>query len=474
MPSVATLPHMANPLRGLNVLLLDDEVLLRKRLAGFLEAEGAEVTAVGTVAAARQAAAGMTFDAALLDVNLPDGRGTDLLRDKVFPSTTTVIVITSEGGVAGAVEALRAGAADYLVKPFDLEELPVRFAQARRGLKAKRADEFRKGQEAELFFGDSLAGVREQLEMIAAADRRLGAHLAPVLIEGETGTGKTAVARWIHRNGPRADGPLVELNCSAMPESLAEAELFGHERGAFTDAQAARIGLMEAADGGSLFLDELPSLAQALQAKVLTAIEDHMVRRVGASRPIAVDARIIAATNADLGALVAVGRFREDLFHRLDLFRLRLPPLRERGKDIVVLAEKLLARAAARYGQKAPVIPEQGKAQLLAHRWPGNVRELAHEMERAIVFGSERALTFAHLGATGAGANAGTADDWMRAGFTFPESGFSLEAAIDKIVARAVEQAGGNASAAARLLGVSRDVVRYRMKGLREPQQNGE
>src|SRR5471030_1140336 len=239
---------MASPLRGLNVLLLDDEVLLRKRLAGFLESEGAEVTAVGTVAAARQAAAGMTFDAALLDVNLPDGRGTDLLRDKVFPSTTTVIVITAEGGVAGAVEALRAGAADYLVKPFDPEELPLRFAEARRGLRTRRANEFRRRQEAELFFGDSLAGVREQLEKISAADRRLGNHLAPVLIEGETGTGKTAVARWIHRHGPRADGPLVELNCSAMPESLAEAELFGHERGAFTDAHAARIGLMEAAD----------------------------------------------------------------------------------------------------------------------------------------------------------------------------------------------------------------------------------
>ncbi len=460
---------MANPLRGLNVLLLDDEVLLRKRLAGFMEKEGAEVTVVGTVAAARQAARGMSFDVALLDVNLPDGRGTDLLREKVFPGTTTVFVITSEGGVAGAVEALRAGAADYLVKPFDPEELPVRLAQARRGAQAKRADEFRRGQEAELFFGDSLAGVREQLEKIAAADRRLGTNLPPVLIEGETGTGKTAIARWIHRHGPRADGPLVELNCSAMPDTLAEAELFGHERGAFTDAHAARIGLMEAADGGSLFLDELPSLGLSLQAKLLTAIEDRLVRRVGASRPVAVDARIIAATNADLGALVSTGKFREDLLHRLDLFRLRLPPLRERGGDIVVLAEKLLARAAARYGQKVPTIPLEGRARLLAHRWPGNVRELAHEMERALVFGGERGLAFSHLGQGG-----DLHDEWMRAGFVFPESGFSLETAIDRLVERAVRQADGNVSAAARLLGVSRDVVRYRVKGVREAQQSGE
>jgi len=255
----------SSPLAGLSFLLLEDELLARKRLAGFLEAEGAEVTAVSTLAEARRASEGLTFEAALLDVNLPDGRGTDLLRDKIFPATTTVIVMTAEGGISGAVDAMRAGAADYLVKPFDPQELAVRFAQARRARQSKRADEFRRGQEAELVFGPSLASVQEQLQKITAADRRLREHLAPVLIEGETGTGKTAVARWIHRHGPRADAPLIELNCSAMPETLAEAELFGHERGAFTDAKSARIGLMEAADGGTLFLDELPSLASSFR-----------------------------------------------------------------------------------------------------------------------------------------------------------------------------------------------------------------
>jgi DNA-binding NtrC family response regulator len=453
-----------SPLSGLNILVLEDELLLRKRLAGFLENEGASVTAVGTVAAAKQAAEALAFDVALLDVNLPDGRGTDLLRDKVFPGTTNVLVMTAEGGVAGAVEAVRLGAADYLVKPFDPEELPVRLAHARKNQHAKRADEFRRGQEAELVFGASLAGVFEQLQKITTADRRLGSHLPPVLIEGETGTGKTAIARWIHRHGPRADGPMVELNCSAMPESLAEAELFGHERGAFTDAKAARIGLMEAADGGSLFLDELPSLAQSLQAKLLTVLEDHSLRRVGATRLIAVDARIIAATNADLGVLVATGRFREDLLHRLDLFRVRLPPLRERGNDILALADALLARVSKRYGQKAPTIPSEGRARLLAYPWPGNVRELAHELERAVVFGGERGLAFAHLGAR-LRAGDDSASEWMRPGFFFPENGFSLEAAIDQMVAKAVQQAEGNVSAAARLLGVSRDVVRYRLKG---------
>ena len=462
-----------SPLAGLSVLLLEDEVLLRKRLAGFLEKEGAEVTAVNTVAAARQALVSATFEAAVIDVNLPDGRGTDLLREKLFPPTTNVIVMTAEGGVAGAVEAVRAGAADYLVKPFDPEELPVRLAQARRSRQVRRADEFRRAQESDLVFGESLAGVREQLAKITAADRRLGGHLPPVLIEGETGTGKTAIARWIHRHGPRADEPLVELNCSALPDALAEAELFGHERGAFTDAKAARIGLMEAADGGTLFLDELPSLASGLQAKLLTAIEDHMLRRVGASRPIPVDARIIAATNADLSALVAEGKFRSDLLHRLDLFRVRLPALRERGRDIVALAVELLARVCRRYGQKAPAIPAEGRARLLAHRWPGKVRELAHEIERAVVFGGQHGMTFAHLGGgplAGDAANAAC----FKADFVFPENGFSMEAVIDELVARAVKQASGNVSAAARLLGVSRDVVRYRLKGGREHGLGGE
>ncbi|MDO8544938.1 MAG: sigma-54 dependent transcriptional regulator [Opitutaceae bacterium] len=457
-------------LSGLNILLLEDEVVLRKRLAAFLEHEGAEVTATATVAAARQALGSMSFEVALIDVNLPDGRGTDLLREKLFPPTTTVMVMTAEGGVSGAVEAVRAGAADYLVKPFDPEELPVRLAQARRNRQARRADEFRRGQEGELVFGPSLAGVREQLAKITAADRRLTGYLPPVLIEGETGTGKTAIARWIHRNGPRADEALVELNCSALPESLAEAELFGHERGAFTDAKAARIGLMEAADGGTLFLDELPSLSPGLQAKLLTVLEDHTIRRVGASRAIPVDARIIAATNADLGVLVAAGKFREDLLHRLDLFRVRLPPLRERGQDILVLADELLARVSRRYGQKPPPIPAEGRQRLLAYRWPGNVRELAHEIERAVVFGGERGLEFAHLAAE----NGGAASPWLRAGFVFPESGFSLEQAIDDIVAHAVRQADGNVSAAARLLGVSRDVVRYRLRGLKDSDKGGE
>lgn len=461
---------LKSQLAGLNFLLLEDEVLLRRRVAAFLEKAGAEVTTTGSVAEARRLAESMSFDAALIDVNLPDGHGTDLLQDKVFPATTCVIVMTAEGGVAGAVAALRAGAADYLVKPFDPGELPLRFAQARKNLQQKRADEFRLGQEEEFIFGRSLAGLQEQLLKITSADRRLGRRLPPVLIEGETGTGKTTVARWIHRNGPRAAGPLVELNCSALPDSLAEAELFGHERGAFTDAKAARIGLLEAADGGTLFLDELPSLAPALQAKLLTVLEDGALRRVGASRTIPVDVRIVAATNADLRQLVSDGKFREDLLHRLDLFRVTLPPLRNRGGDIEALAEQLLSRVCRRYGLKPPAIPAEGRSRLRSYGWPGNVRELAHEIERAVVFGNDRGLEFLHLASRApAGSSA-----WLRPGFIFPESGFSLDAVLDELVSVAMRQAEGNVSGAARLLGVSRDVVRYRLKGGQVGEKTGE
>ncbi len=283
---------------------------------------------------------------------------------------------------------------------------------------------------------------------------------APVLIEGETGTGKTSLARWLHRNGPRAKGPLIEVNCSALPDTLAESELFGHERGAFTDAKEARIGLMEAADGGTLFLDELTSLAAGVQAKLLTAIEDRVVRRLGGQRTIAIDVRIIAAAQGDLGARVAEGRFREDLRQRLDLFRVRIPPLRERGDDVVALAQTLAERIGSRYGQKVGMIPEVGRRRLLAHPWPGNVRELAHEIERSVVFDDDQ-LTFAGL----ASADEGDSACWLRRGFRFPEEGgFDLEAAIDQLVDRALAQVGGNVSAAARLLGVPRDYVRYRLK----------
>ena len=469
--------HMDGPLAERSVLVVDDESLLRRRLAAYLESLGAEVAAVGDLGAARQMLGALPFDFALVDVNLPDGLGTDLLKSGAFSANTAVVIMTAEGGVSGAVEAMRLGALDYLIKPFDLEELPLVLQRIRRNRQSQRVEEHRREEtqprEDEFVFGASLLGLRAQLDRILGADRRMQVELSPVLIHGETGTGKTSIARWIHANGPRSAQPMVEVNCSALPESLVESELFGHERGAFTDARTARMGLFEAANGGSLFLDELGSLSLPIQAKVLTAIEDRRIRRVGGNKPIPVDPRVIAASNRDLRDLVSKGQFREDLFHRLDLFRLAIPPLRERRQDIVPLALALMKRACRRHRLNEREITPTGCARLETYPWPGNVRELGHEMERSLVF-EDGPLDFLHLGGgiqpagdQPAGVDpfpASSGEGWFNPAFRFPADGFLLEGAIDLLVQRAVDQTSGNVSAAARLLGVSRDVVRYRLE----------
>jgi len=462
-------------LTGLDVLVIEDETLLRKQIVAHLESQGAEVTGAGTLEAARGALAGSSYDFALLDVNLPDGRGTTLLENKSFLEHSGVIVMTAEGGVAGAVEAMRLGALDYLVKPFEIAELSLVISRARRARQAARLNEHLRERENKggLMFGDSLSRLKAQLEKIIAADGRVQDHLPPVLIEGETGTGKTSIARWLHSHGPRSRQPLVEVNCSALPETLAESELFGHERGAFTDARTARMGLFEAASGGSLLLDELPSLSLPLQAKVLKAIEDHRIRRLGGTREIPVDVRIIAATNRDLKAAVAAGEFREDLFHRLDLYRLQLPPLRERGEDLVALAERLLDRLCRKHRVPIKQIGTEGRRRLMAHPWPGNVRELAHELERGVVFEEGAELRLESLQATGGRVDIGPAG-WFNTSFRFPEQGFDLEQAIRHLIDHALDQTGQNVSAAARLLGVTRDYLRYRLEGEKDPPDAGE
>lgn len=452
---------------GSEILLLEDDATLRKRLGAHLRAVGAEVTEVSRIEEARRVLREMRFDYAVIDLHLPDGEGLDLLREGAFSENTPVVVMTAFGGVKKAVEAMKLGAGDYLAKPFEPEEIPLALLRCRSTRGAVRRDEQRAGATAvatqTLFFGESLKSVRHQLDTILAAERRLERGLPPILIEGETGTGKSALARWLHRQGPRANRPLVSINCAALPDTLAESELFGHERGAFTDAKRARIGLFEAADGGTLFLDEIGALSLSTQAKVLIAVEEGVIRRLGGTKELSIDVRLVAASNQPLETLVEAGKFREDLYHRLHLLHLTLIPLRKRGSDLVALAHHLLQRIAARHRLPDLKISTAGEARLLAQSWRGNIRELAHELERAVIFNSGPVLDFAHLGEPPA--SIGLA--WRNPGWRLPESGFSLDGVISDLVAEALRETGHNVSAAARRLNVTREFLRYRLAGNR-------
>lgn len=458
-------------LAGLSVMVVEDEALLRRRIIAHLKSLGADVEGAETLEVARRKLEDIEFDFMLLDIHLPDGVGLELMRESLVPPNTGVVVMTALGGVEGAVESMRLGALDYLVKPFDPALLPLVMRRARQLRQSSRVAEYELESEDEsgFFFGGSLDPLRERLRKIIEADNRLQTNLSPVLIAGETGSGKSTIARWIHRNGPRATQPMIEVNCSALPETLAESELFGSERGAFTDARATRQGLFEAAHGGTLFLDEIPSLSPAIQSKVLMAIEDRSIRRIGGTRQIEIDVRIIAASNRNLHDAVESGEFRADLLHRLDLFRLSLPALRERGEDILLLAERLLGQLCKRHRLPVRQITEGGRQRLLTYRWPGNVRELAHELERGLVFEESAALDFAHLpGGPQMAEELLAPTDWLNTGYDFSAGNFVLEDAVNRLVQLALKESGGNISQAARRLGVTRDFIRYRLHGDRK------
>lgn len=463
---------------GSEVLLLEDDAGLRRRLAAHLRGLGAEVTEATGLAEARRLLGTLRFEYALVDLHLPDGEVLDLFREGAFSENTAVVVMTAFGGIKQAVEAMRLGARDYLAKPFEFEQVTLAFLRGHRHKLTARREELREAEVVPepLFFGEGLGPLRAHLESILAAERRLERRLPPILIEGETGTGKSRLAAWLHAQGARAAQPFVRVNCAALPESLAEAELFGHERGAFTDAKRGRLGLFEAADGGTLFLDEIGVLAAGTQAKILTAIEDGVIRRLGGTREIHVDARVLAASNQPLDGLVRAGRFREDLYHRLHLLHITLPPLRERSADIVPLARHLLAGLAARHRLGPLAFSPEAEAGLCARAWPGNIRELSHEIERAIIFASGPTLDLAALGPPGvatAGAAGSGRPSWRNPAWQLPESGFSIDLVIDALIAEALRETNQNVSAAARRLGVTREFLRYRLASVRERPAGG-
>lgn len=459
-------------LNGRHILIMEDETLLRKSLCHYLDSLGAMTYPAGSLAEARELRDSTELDFALMDINLPDGNGLDLLREKKFSRNTRIVMMTADGGIRTAIDAIKLGASDYLSKPFDVEELPLVFARISKDSAESRIKEFERQSRPDpsesLFLGKRMEQLRLQLDKIISADTRLGENLPPVLIEGETGTGKSTLARWLHENGPRSSSPIIEINCSTLPESLVESELFGHEKGAFTDARKERIGLFEAADGGTLFLDEIASLSFPIQAKVLTAVEDGIIRRVGSNTPRKVDVRLIAASLHPLLDLVAQKNFREDLYHRLNLLHIRIPALREFPEDLPMLAESILSGLKKRYRQSNAVLTSKGKQRLVTYKWPGNIRELIHEIERNLIFSDSGELDFITIDnhekvATGLTASASLRNP----AWSIPDEGCLFEEELGELTSQVIEEAlrleNGNVSAAARRLGVARDFIRYRM-----------
>jgi DNA-binding NtrC family response regulator len=382
------------------VLIVDDERTLARAIKAFLAESGYEADVAGDAEQALGMLETLRPDVVFSDVRLPGMSGIELLRRiREFDPAIPVVIMTAYGTIEGAVEAVKLGAFDYLKKPVDLEELKLLADRARETSQLKQELTYYRNRAAQpVRFGEvigqspAIRGVLEQARQIAALE-----ETPPVLILGETGTGKGLVARTIHAASPRASRPFIEVNCTALPATLMEAELFGHERGAFTDAKESKLGLFEAAEGGFLFLDEVGDIELSLQGKLLKAVEERSVRRVGGIRDRRIDVRILAASNRDLERDAQGERFRRDLYFRLAVIILRLPPLRERGEDILFLAHHFLRRFNAKYGKAARGFDARARDLLLTYPWPGNVRELSHVIERAVLWSRGDVLGSEHL-----------------------------------------------------------------------------
>ncbi|WP_437314339.1 sigma-54-dependent transcriptional regulator [Sorangium sp. So ce385] len=386
--------------QGARVLVVDDEASARSGLEKLLRQEGYAVDAAADGAAALEVAAERPPDVVVTDLKMPRMDGVTLLgklreQDPALP----VIVVTAFGDVSSAVQAMRAGAEDYLTKPVDFDALLVSLERAleRSALRAEAENLRRQLREREGEGVEGLIGASPAMQKVYRMARQVAGARATVLITGESGTGKGELARAIHAKGPRARAPFVTLHCAALAESLLESELFGHERGAFTGADKRRIGRFEQAHGGTLFLDEVGEIAPSTQVKLLRVLQERTFERVGGNDTVSVDVRLIAATNRDLAAAVQEGRFREDLYYRLNVVHIDMPPLRVRDTDVLLLANHFLRRFAAENHRKIEGFTDEARAKLVAHRWPGNVRELENAIERAVVLCDETRIDAEHL-----------------------------------------------------------------------------
>lgn len=449
------------------LLIIEDETLFARAVAKRLQKAGYECEHAETIADGRAIARQFNPDIALLDMRLPDGNGLDLLQEFVAKNIA-VVVMTAHGEITDAVNAMKRGAVDYLKKPVDLEEMLLAIQKAEKSARLTQNLDYSRQRDAHASEGVELLGdspvmqnVRLQIERIAKLVAVQGGVPPTVLINGETGTGKDVAARLLHHRCVNGDRPFVHVDCASLPGELIESELFGHEKGAFTSAQGSRAGLIEAAEDGTVFLDEIGELPLPLQAKLLNVLERRMVRRVGSTRERPVSARFIAATNRDLQQMVLEGRFRSDLYYRLNVLSLHMPPLRERGNDVLLLARHFAAQTERRYGMQNRAFSPDAHAMLRQYDWPGNVRELRHQISRAVMLSKDASITSGDLSLpVHAALQPAVIQEAADAEKTLP----TLDSAEKMLLEAALKQTKHNVSEAARQLGITRMAMRYRME----------
>ena len=461
------------------IIVIEDDDTLADNIREFLERQGHEAIACGTAEAALEMIRSIEPDLVLSDYNLPGMSGTDLVtRVREIDPQIKAVMMTGDDRVQTAVDAMKAGAFDYLTKPVALAELKLVVERALGTRRMETALAFHKDRQAKGAGLDAMIGTSPAIrdlkatigQILDAEKRMVDGDLPAILIHGETGTGKELVARSLHFDGVRNDGPFVEVNCASIPSHLLEAELFGYEKGAFTDAKERKTGLVEAADGGTLFLDEIGEIDSAMQAKLLKLLEEKKVRRVGAIKELKVNLRIISATNRDLAQMVREGRFRSALYFRLRILSLSTPPLRSRGNDILLLARHYLADHARRYGKPGLHFSGEAEQVLMRYGWPGNVRELRNLLEQTVLLASAAEVSPKQLAIcpglvpdSGSDRSFQNADSYC---MSIPPKGVKLSEVERDLVIKALERTDWNVTKSAKLLGLSRDMLRYRIEKL--------
>ncbi|MCH7704444.1 MAG: sigma-54-dependent Fis family transcriptional regulator [Planctomycetes bacterium] len=447
------------------VLIIEDEELIRWALRQKFEAKGYCVTGAEDGAQAIKALDSGVYDLIMLDYKLPDTTGIELLRKiRETDSDVVVIMMTAYSSIETAVEAIKLGAYDYIAKPFDMGETLRTVEKALETTRLRReVRELRRHIHHEYGI-DRIIGQHEcMLEMFETITQIARSSASTVFLRGETGTGKDLVARVIHYKSDRAASPFMNITCTALSETLLESELFGHEKGAFTDAKSTKKGLFELADGGTIFLDEVGDMPTRLQSKLLRFLEDRTFRRVGGATEITVGVRLIAATNRDIEKAIAEGDFRDDLMFRLNVIPVYLPPLRERGEDVRLLANHFVSRFVTEFKKLVTDIEPDALQKLYAYRWPGNVRELRNVIERAVLLCKGERIAEEDI-VLGRPRRSSGGDG--RSAMVLPPNGVNLHELENDLIRQAMKHCGGNQTQAAKMLGLSRDAFRYRLEKL--------